>query len=501
MPNVRDHMAILRRNELLLLLGLYLASGLLGIAISKVGLMIGVLALGGPIGLMVAGYFISNPRAAAYFVLVWGFIVGGIGRYVPGPQYGLIVDGVLFLGILGWIAKQTYEHDFSGVNNDAVKSSALWYGLIVLEIINPEAQSFVAWFYAMRTVGFYQLMTFVLVTTYLRSYKDVDRVMNIILWFSLAAAFWGMRQRFIGLDPWEDRWLYGTEAHVTHVLFGVLRTFSFYSDAGQYGASMAMIFTMAGILFVGPCTFPKRIFYLVVCISCLVGFGISGTRGALAVPGAGVIIYLIATRNLKILIPGAILFFTVFFVLKYTFMFQNVQAVGRMRSAMDPNDPSLMERLKNQRTFARYLKSRPLGGGVGSAGFWGERFSPWTLLAQTPTDSWYVKTWAETGIVGISLHLGILFFYMGKGFGIIWTLRDKELRQKVMAMHAGLGGILLASYGNQVFGVAPTGTILNVLIAMMIMSPHYDRQLEAMRQERRREADRLEAEKRKMSIQ
>ena len=137
-----------------------------------------------------------------------------------------------------------------------------------------------------------------------------------------------------------------------------------------------------------------------------------------------------------------------------------------------------MVRLNNQKTFGRYLSSRPMGGGIGTAGFWGARFSPNTLLAKTATDSWYVKIWAETGTVGVALHLFVLGYIMGKGASVIWRLKNQQLRYKAMAMYASIGGVLLSSYGNQVFGQMPTGMIMNVLIPFVFLSPLYEKELE-----------------------
>jgi O-antigen ligase len=116
-----------------------------------------------------------------------------------------------------------------------------------------------------------------------------------------------------------------------------------------------------------------------------------------------------------------------------------------------------------------------MGGGIGSAGYWGARFAPDSLLANTATDSWYVKIWAETGIIGISLHLFILGFIMGKGGSIVLNLQDPVLKSQAMASYASIAGVLLSSYGNQVFGQMPTGMIMNFAIPLVFLTPYFDR--------------------------
>jgi O-antigen ligase len=163
--------------------------------------------------------------------------------------------------------------------------------------------------------------------------------------------------------------------------------------------------------------------------------------------------------------------------LKYTYVLQGFQPVARIRTALSADNPSLQARLRNQRTLGNYLADKPLGGGVGSAGYWGERFRPGSLLAETPTDSYYVRIWAETGIVGLALHLFLLGYFLGKGSIIAWRLRHPQLRTLVLAVMAAYAGVLLANYGNQVFLQFPTGVVMAVALPLVFMAPHYDEQL------------------------
>lgn len=353
----------------------------------------------------------------------------------------------------------------------------VWFGYVVFELVNPEARSAVAWFYAMRGIGFYWLLGFGLAFYYYRRPEDVDRFLNMVVGISVLGSIWGLRQKIFGTDAAEDHWLYAEGHFDEHILFGVLRVFSFYSDAGQFGSSQAMFALVCGIIAIGPGTLKHRLWYGFAALMIFVGFGISGTRGALAVPAFGGIIFLLMTKNFRILTLGLVAAFTVFFILKYTTLFHSVEPVQRMRTALDPNDPSLLARLRNQQTYHRYLATRPFGAGVGTAGFWGQRFSPGTVPAETPTDSWFVKIWAETGIVGLSLHCFFLGYFLGKGGNIIWHLRDRRLAYKIMGLYAGLGGVIVSSYGNQVLGQLPTGMIISVAMPVILMAGEYDAEL------------------------
>ncbi len=447
-----------------------LAMGVLG---SEIAIAISVL----PLGLLFLGAVLMKPQIGLWFALGFSFLAAGLTRYIAIP-WGLMLDIVLILAIIGWGIRQLITRDWSFVRNDALTMSALWFAFVILELVNPESPGPIAWFYAMRGVGFYTIIGFVLTFTYLRHPKYLSYFIEAIFALSVLGALWGLRQKFFGTDFAEDKWLFVDGHHDEHVLHGVLRVFSFYSDAGQFGASQIMVTLMSGILLLGPFSKRRKFWYLIVALFTGLGFLYSGARGALAVPFAGGLLYMLISRNFKILVAGVLVLVVSFGILKYTFIGQGFQPVARIRTALSADNPSLNARLNNQATLGRYLANRPIGGGIGSAGYWGERFRPGSLLAITPTDSYYVRIWAETGLIGLALHLLLLGFFLGKGAIIAWRLKHPRLRTQILAIMAAYGGILLANYGNQVFLQFPTGIIMSIGLPLVFMAPYYDEILE-----------------------
>lgn len=435
--------------------------------------------LSGGIGLLVilpaifyAVRLVSSPVLLVFTVLVLSFFTNGLVRYVNAP-FGLLVDIVL---ILGWLTALFHWRDlqWNRLSNPVFIWTCVWYGFVVLELINPESIGPEAWFYAMRAMGFYQLLFIGFILLHLEERKWYATSLHVVFGLSLLATFWGLKQMIIGVDAAEHKWLYEDGNSMTHVLHGVLRVFSFYSDAGQFGAAQAMVFTMSGVLVLGPFSWAQKAFFGTVAVFSLIGFGISGTRGALAVPVAGFLMWLILSRNIRLLAAGMTVGGIVFYLLKFTFIMQGVEQVRRMRTALDPNDPSLLVRFNNQRIFASYLENKPFGAGIGSVGFWGNRFAPRSFLAKMPSDSYFVKVWVETGVVGVALHLFVLGFFLGMGAKIIWNLRNMQLKYYCIAYYSGLAGILLASYGNQVFSQSPSSFICYLGLALIFSAPRFD---------------------------
>ncbi|WP_192349425.1 O-antigen ligase [Algoriphagus sp. Y33] len=413
-----------------------------------------------------------KPMYGLYTTLIVSFFVNGIIRYLDLPL-GLGVDLLLFFSII--IALFSREKPaVSNLNSSLLWISIIWLGFTVLEIFNPEATSKVAWFYAVRAVSIYQILSVFFLLLYLKDKKQVYYFTHLTLICCLVASFWGFKQIFLGLDEWEIRWLASGPIR-THVLFGVLRAFSFLSDSGQFGATMGYGAIVAFLLALGPFSARKRVILALIGFICLYAMALSGTRGAFFVVIGGALAYLISTKNLKSIAVGGVFLLGIFMFLKFTTIGNENYQLRRMRTALNPKDASLQVRLENQLKFKQYLATRPLGGGIGTSGSWGQRFSPNTFLANTPNDSWYVRIWAETGIIGLTLHVIMILYILFKGFAVTFSLNDPMLRQYMMALNSGFAGIAVAAYGNPIIGQFPINIIIYFTWGAIFLAANMDK--------------------------
>lgn len=186
------------------------------------------------------------------------------------------------------------------------------------------------------------------------------------------------------------------------------------------------------------------------------------------------------------MVTGFFLLIVVFVFFKYTLIGQGNQQIRRMRTAFDPNDASLQVRLDNQKKLKVYLATRPFGGGIGHGGVKAQRYLPNAYLSQIATDSWYVLIWVEQGIIGLLLHLFILFYTVGKtSFQIMFRIRDPILKMKMAALTAGMFGVMVASYGNAVLGQLPTSILIYVSMAIMLNSERLDTPIDLIASEQK----------------
>ncbi|MCK5820642.1 MAG: O-antigen ligase family protein [Bacteroidales bacterium] len=446
-------------------------------AISVAGIKIGAVLILLPAIVFVVIRIFLEPRWGLILSFAFSFFAIGLTRYVKGVPLGLVVDGMLLLSVLALILGVGRKIEWSKAKHDVTALSAVWMGFTILELANPQATSAQAWFYAMRGVAFYQILMIPLGFLLIRNVKDLKLFIWIWLIISTLAALKGMQQIMIGPDPWENAWLDGG-GELTHRIQGRLRAFSFYSDAGQFGAAMGHASLVAGIIALGPGSLVKKIIFGAIAFITLLGMLYSGTRGALFVPAPGIMLFFFLSKNFKVFVLGVLAAVAVYGVLRFTYIGNNSYQIYRIRTAVQPSlDRSYQVRLENQRKLKVYMSNKPLGGGIGSAGNWGMRFSPNTFLAQTPTDSWYVRIWAEMGIIGLSLHLFILFWILIHCSWITWKLKDPELKQIINALTAGIFGIMVASYGNGLYGQMPTAMIIYMSYVFVYLAPGWDKEL------------------------
>lgn len=443
------------------------------VVMAIIGLLLAKMELAGA-GAVLALFFgcifiymvFKNPVLGFYTAIGYNFVVLGVGRYVMGLPLGFGIDGLILLTFLALIFKRFRQRvDWSPANRDITILGVIWLGYFILQIANPEARMIEPWI-AGRGIGFYFLFFMILTFMLINTNKRLDTFLYVWGVFSILATLKGIVQMVFGVDAAEQAWLDRGGA-VTHILFGKLRVFSFFSDAGQFGGNQGyagVVFLIYGIAKKG---LPKM-FFITVGLLGLYGMLISGTRGSIAVPFAGFMTFFVLKKNIRVLSAGVITVGLIFVFFKFTMLLNSNAQIRRMRTGFDPNNPSLLVRKANQEILKGYLASRPFGGGIGHAGDKAQRFLPNAFLSHVATDSWYVMIWAEMGIIGLIMHLGILFYVIGMAsFRVMFRIRDPVTKLKMSALICGMAGVMMASYGNAVFGGMPTSLLIYASMALM----------------------------------
>jgi O-antigen ligase len=292
--------------------------------------------------------------------------------------------------------------------------------------------------------------------------KRLNIFLVLIFVLSFLATLNGIKQLKFGLTSGEQAFL-DNGGNVTHLIFGHLRIFSFFSDASQFGPSQAHIALIALIFAVAiKLSWGKRILLLLLSLLSFYGMLISGTRGAIFVIVIGVIMAIALSKRIKALMWGTSIALFFFCLLKFTYIGNSNYEIYRLRTALNPEDASFNVRLINQKKIAEYLQAKPFGEGLGVIGHWGREYNKGKYLSTIAPDSYWVKVWAMYGIVGLIIFFSIWMYWLGKCSGMLWRLKENKLRTKLIALLAGVAGIFICSYGNEVMNTMPSLIVIHL---------------------------------------
>jgi len=216
---------------------------------------------------------------------------------------------------------------------------------------------------------------------------------------------------------------------------------------------------------------------LVVSLLALHAMFMSGTRSAIIIPFLGYGLFVILSKNKKIIILSVLLMAGTFYFFYGTNHLNGNYNIRRMRTAFHPTeDASFIVRENNKRILRKMLADKPFGYGIGSTNSSGQDDSKTITI---PPDSGLVRLWIETGIVGLTIYLLIMAIIMGRGCYILFfKIKDPELKGIETALLCGFAGMLAASYANDVFMPFPNGPVLYMSIAFVFMAELFDREIE-----------------------
>lgn len=435
-----------------------------------------VIAAAGAGTFLVASF--TNPRVAFIVYFSYCFVLGFVVKTFLNIPVGLAMDAILLL-TWGSLFVNMNKFNWKALKNEHVLLSLIWFGISVLQVLNPYGGSFTGWFNELRFTALSWLLIAPIVFLLFNQLKDLNRFIGFILFFSCLATLYGVKQLYVGLTGGERQWL-AAGNHVTHILGGKLRVFSIYSDAGQFGASQAIMAVVALVLALGPFSITKKIIFGVIGLVMLYGMGISGTRGALFALVAGLGYSLFLSKNFKVLIIGSAFALGGLAVLKYTKIGDESFQVRRLRSALDPKDASFNVRMVNQKKLAYLLKDVPFGAGLGMSGMNGTTYNADKPIANIQPDSYWVKVWVMYGVVGLFIWFGINCYIIGKCSGIVWKLKDSKLKTKMIALTSGTVGCFICSYGNEVMNAMPSSVIMFMSWSFIFISPWLDKQAQQL---------------------
>lgn len=447
--------------------------GLIGIiyslSIGNIMLFAAIMTL--PLAIITMIGILEKPSILLYIIFTVNYFMMGAMRYIPLGGMSVFIDFlyvtlVIVLYIHGALKQNVMWKDALNVLTGV---SLIWLIYCLLELVNPTGM--VELWFRSRGLMYFGLFTSITVSVLIQEYKQVKFLINMYAIFSLLAVIKVLMQRYIGFDSFEQAWLDESGAK-THIILTGIRYFSFFTDSGNFGSNMGAATIIFLILSFFIQKHRLKIFYGIVGILSMYAMFLSGTRGAIIVPLGGLALFVVISKNYKAMFAGGSLLVLVYAFFAFTNIGNGYPLINRMRTAFRPSeDASFNVRKINQAKLAAYLKDKPFGEGLGLSGSESLKYTV-RFTTKIPNDSWYVKIWVETGIVGLLIYLfGLSIVLLKCMHTLMYKVKERELYGVSTALLCGVFGLLLSAYGNPFFGQFPT-MILSYSFLAIVLKTH-----------------------------
>lgn len=377
----------------------------------------------------------------------------------------------------------------------------LWLAFCTLEVLNDTCGLGIdigGWYTGARLMSIQLIYASIIFTLYIDDPEKLIKYLKIWAILCLFSYFWTWKQQTFGFTPTENVWL-ETRGKSTHLVNGITRYWSTFSDAANYGCHAAAAAVTFYIIAITTKIKRDRIFFLITALLVTKGMFASGTRTAMFCLIGGFLVFLVLSRSVKIIVPCAIVGGFLLSLLIFTDIGQGNSQIRRMRSAFNKDDASANVRSINQATIKKYIADAPWGLGLGISYDNVPANNKYNKLSTIPPDSEYVYIWVHTGPIGITTFLiltAIMFL------GACWITMFKIKSRSLMGIGAGFCGafaaIQLGGYANQVLMQFPNCLTFYGGLAIVYILPYIEPawvEMEEKRFAEQEERKRLKMEK------
>ncbi len=416
------------------------------------------------------------------------FTYMGMVRYIGIPLPISVVIEFFYLVTLVYVVSsaQRLGGTLSNAFGTLFGIYSIWFLYSLAEIANTSAEIpyntiLTRWFAEVRTMTFQVVYGFVIFSAIFNT-KDKIRVFHRFWgFFVLLAIGKCLIQQYIGFDSAEQEFL--VSAARTHYVSGIIRYFSFFSDAANFGSNMAATTVIFAALALTAQKKRDKTFFAIVSTAALYGMMASGTRSAIIALAAGLATYALISKNVRAIVATAALGAVTVGILMFTNIGQGNSMIRRMRSAFRKDDASLAVRELNKAAMKKYLREVPMGLGVGIAGTDVPPNNKNHYLATIPPDSTWVYIDIHYGIIGKYAFLfsffGIIVFGATK---VLTRIKDKEVTGQMAATVSGCMAMFIAGYSNQIMMQYPNCLLFFGSMGMLAVAEIVDKKALADRE-------------------
>jgi len=458
----------LKTDGLLLLILLVTCTGIVSLS-GLFGNVIGVLVIGAI--LFASAFYISYkyPRHNVFFLLACSFLlplfIKAFFLYDLPVGIALQVLCVIILGTLMLNGRIGGIKTFPGI------LLCIWMAFLVLELANPIAASRIAGISFLRSI-MPLICSFFITYSSIETKKDAYLLFGGWLALSLLAGLYGLYQEFVGLPGYDHAWAaFDEPTWALLFTWGRLRKFSFFFSPSEFGMIMSLAAVSGLIIWLYVKRTGLRILAACTCLFCMWAMMYTGSRTAMVMLPVGMGIFALISLNRNVIIMvGVLCLLGGALILKPG----SSSALYVMSTAFQgANDPSMNVRIRNQAIIRSYIRENPIGFGLGSNSYLGQKYSPNTFVGQFPPDSEYVKIAIETGWIGLFLFCTVLALIFGYGVKTYFSTRDPDWRIIMLVCLVLFFMMMVGFYPQEVFFISQVMSIITFSVVGLMAKVHF----------------------------
>jgi len=441
------------------------------------------------IGLVVVAA-VKKTMLVFWFTFVMNYFIMYFNKmgWLPLPVSGIME--ILDLTLIFTAMVLNNQFSFRRVGNLLTFFVGIWVLFCVLEIFNDTCglgYQIGPWYRGARLMSFQVMYAVIVCALYIDTPEKLNKYIRIWAIVSLISAFYLWKQKHFGFNQTEAEWLFSEGKH-THLVNGILRYWSTFNDAATYGTCMAS----SAVLFIAIGALAKlkrdKIFYIATGLLCIWQFFGSGTRTAIVVFGAGLVLFLILSKSGKAAIPIGIVGALFFCFLIFTDKGKGNSQIRRMRSAFKKDDASLGVREYNKRQLAKYIDEAPWGIGLGMDYNTIPPTNKYFIASAIPPDSEYVFIWMHAGRVGITVFVILqALILLGGCYIVFFKLHNRALIGIGAGICSAFLTIQISAYINHILMQFPNCFLWYGSMAVCYMLPLMEKDYEALEEKRYQE--------------
>lgn len=433
---------------------------------------------------LILGFFVVlacllNTELGFYINVAYSFFAFHLSRFLFDDTFpvGVVTDVLIVATFLSlFIRRENLARTFSQFGKNRVIAVVLVVLIyLLLQAFNPNGHTFEGWFQTFRRFLGSVLILFIAYYLF-NSYERVRRFIIVVFVLCVIAGFYACIQQWHGLFAFEEAWVKATENRYGLIFInGNYRKFSTFSDPTAFGILMAAAAVFYLIIAMNQKKAFNRFVLIAGSLVMMLGMAYSGTRTAniMLVAGAGVFILL--SFNKKSARIFAFFATLAFLFLLYVPIYSN-PTLNRFRTSFfASNDESYKVRERNRAFIQPYIKSHPIGGGLGTAGAAGIKYAPHHYLAKFPPDSGYLKKALETGWIGLALICFLYFSVLRQGIREYFRCRTDKYRFIYAGAIAALFSFYIAEFPQEAIGQITDMVVYYPLIALVLRLRHLEK--------------------------